>query len=278
MPVAINLRVPAKLNTFLHITGRRNDGYHTLQTVFRAINLYDELALTLLSSDGITRSVGPNDVPVESDLCVRAARLIKAHTCYPGGVDIALYKKIPQGAGMGGGSSDAAGVLLGLNQLWQLKLNADELAALAVKLGADVPFFLKGGDQWGEGIGARLTPIALEPSHYVIVHTGQHCATAELFAATTLKRDCAPISIAQVQAGVATCNVFEPLVLARYPEIARAHAWLSAQAGNARLTGSGGALFAEVPDHTAAVRIKNACPAPWQAWFARSLGNQPISA
>ena len=272
MPVAINLRVPAKLNTFLHITGRRNDGYHTLQTVFRAINLYDELALTLSSGD-ITRSVGPIDVSAEADLCVRAAHLLKAHARYPGGVDIALYKKIPQGAGMGGGSSDAAGVLLGLNQLWQLKFSTDELSALAVKLGADVPFFLRGGDQWGEGIGERLTPIALAPSHYVIVHTGQHCATAELFAAPLLKRDCAPISIAQVQAGVATCNVFEPLVLARYPEIARAHAWLSGQAGHARLTGSGGALFAAVPDHAAAVRIKNACPAPWQAWFARSLGN-----
>ncbi len=278
MPVAINLRVPAKLNTFLHITGRRSDGYHTLQTVFRAINLYDELALTLLSSSEITRRIGPSDVSAEADLCVRAAQLVKAHTQYPGGVDIALYKKIPLGAGMGGGSSDAAGVLLGLNQLWQLKLSAIELAALALKLGADVPFFLKGGDQWAQGIGELLMPIALAPSHYVIVHTGQHCATAELFSAPTLKRDCLPISIEQVQAGIATCNVFEPLVLARYPEIASAHQWLIAQAGNARLTGSGGALFATVPDHTAAMRIKSACPAPWQAWFARSLGNPTISA
>ncbi len=273
MPVAINLRVPAKLNAFLHIIGRRADGYHTLQTVFRAINLYDELALTLLPSSEITRSVGPSDVSAESDLCVRAAQLIKAHTQYPGGVDIALYKKIPIGAGMGGGSSDAAGVLLGLNQLWQLKLSAQELAALALKLGADVPFFLRSGDQWGEGIGELLTPIALAPSRYVIVHTGQHCDTAELFAAPTLQRDCAPISIEQLQAGITTCNVFEPLVLARYPEIARAHVWLSGIAGNARLTGSGGALFATVPNHAAAMRIKSACPAPWQAWFARSLGN-----
>ena len=275
MSVAINLRVPAKLNTFLHITGRRADGYHTLQTVFRAINLYDELALTLLSSATITRSVGPSNVSAEADLCVRAAQLLKAHTQYSGGVDIALYKSIPLGAGMGGGSSDAAGVLLGLNQLWQLKLSADALAALALKLGADVPFFIRGGDQWGTGIGELLTPVALLPSHYVIVHTGQHCATAELFAAPALQRDCAPISIEQVQAGIATTNVFEPLVLARYPEIARAHVWLSGQAGNARLTGSGGAIFATVPDHAAAVRIKNACPAPWQAWFARSLGNPP---
>ena len=273
MPVAVNLRVPAKLNTFLHITGRRADGYHELQTVFRAVNLYDELALTLSTSADITRSVGPAEIPAETDLCVRAARLLKAHTGYPGGADIALYKKIPSGAGMGGGSSDAAGVLLGLNQLWRLQLPLDELAVLALKLGADVTFFLRGGDQWATGIGELLTPITLAASHYVIVHTGQHCGTAELFSAPTLKRDCAPISMADMQSGIATCNVFEPLVLARYPEIAAAHAWLSGQAGNARLTGSGGAIFASVVDHASAVRIKNACPAPWQAWFARSLGN-----
>lgn len=265
------MRVPAKLNAFLHITGRRSDGYHTLQTVFRAINLYDELALTLLNADEITRSVGPGDLSVESDLCVRAARLLKAHTRHPGGVDIALHKKIPLGAGLGGGSSDAAGVLLGLNQLWQLKLSIAELAPLALKLGADVPFFLHGGDQWAEGIGEQLSPVVLASSHYVIVHTGQHCATAELFAAPELKRDCVPITIEQLHEGIATCNVFEPLVLARYPEIASAHQWLTAQAGNARLTGSGGALFATVSDHAAAMCIKSACPAPWQAWFARSL-------
>ena len=272
MPVAINLRVPAKLNAFLHITGRRSDGYHLLQTVFRAVNLYDELALKLTASE-IIRSAGPADVPAEIDLCVKAARLLKNHTGYSGGADIALYKKIPLGAGMGGGSSDAAGVLLGLNQLWQLNLPVSELAELALKLGADVPFFLHGGDQWAEGIGELLTPIALAPSHYVVVYTGQHCATAELFSAPTLRRDCAPISIAQVQAGIATCNVFEPLALARYPEIAKAHAWLTAQAGNARLTGSGGAIFASVADHASAMRIKNACPIEWHAWFARSLGN-----
>ena len=273
MPVAVHLRVPAKLNIFLHITGRRSDGYHLLQTVFRAVNLYDELALTLTTSGDITRSVGPENVPVQTDLCVRAAHLLKAHTQYSGGADIALYKKIPLGAGMGGGSSDAAGVLLGLNQLWQLQLPVVELADLALTLGADVPFFLRGGDQWAEGIGAQLTPITLAPSHYVIVHTAQHCATAELFAAPTLKRDCAPISIEQMQSGADTCNVFEPLVLTRYPEIARAHAWLIAQAGNARLTGSGGAIFARVADHKAALRLKNACPTAWQAWFARSIGN-----
>ena len=273
MPVAVHLRVPAKLNIFLHIIGRRSDGYHLLQTVLRAVNLYDELALTLTTSGDITRSIGPVEVPVETDLCVRAARLLKAHSRHAGGADIALYKKIPMGAGMGGASSDAAGVLLGLNQLWQLQLPLEELAALALTLGADVPFFLRGGDQWAEGIGERLTPIALLPSHYVIVHTGQHCTTAELFAAPALKRDCVPISIEQMQAGASTCNVFEPLVLARYPEITQAHAWLMAKAGNARLTGSGGAIFASVADHASAIRIKNACPTPWLAWFARSLGN-----
>lgn len=271
----LQLRVPAKLNTFLHITGRRADGYHLLQTVFRAINLFDQLDLRATDDGQITRTLGPEQVPAEQDLCVRAAHALKQAAGYSGGVQIELHKRIPMGAGMGGGSSDAAGVLLGLNSLWQLHLPIERLSEIALRLGADVPFFLRGGDQWGEGVGEQLTPMqnefALAPAHYVIVLAPVHCNTGELFAHASLKRDLAPITPAQYCAGVATQNVFEPVVLALYPEVAAAHAWLIAQAGNARLTGSGAAIFAQVQSHQQAVEIKNACPPAWQAWFARSL-------
>lgn len=271
----LQLRVPAKLNTFLHITGRRSDGYHLLQTVFRAISLFDQLDLIGTNEGEIRRIAGPANVPAEHDLCVRAARALKQAAGYPGGVQIELHKRIPMGAGMGGGSSDAAGVLLGLNSLWRLHWPLDRLSLLAQSLGADVPFFLRGGDQWGEGIGEELAPMrgehALPPAHYVIVLAPVHCNTAELFAHPHLRRDLAPITPAQYCAGITTQNVFEPVVLALHPEVAEAHAWLSEHAGQARLTGSGAALFAQVQSHQQAVAIKNACPSKWQAWFAHSL-------
>jgi 4-diphosphocytidyl-2-C-methyl-D-erythritol kinase len=257
----------------LHITGRRADGYHRLQTIFRAVNLYDEIALTQTDGTAITRSVGPKQVSMSDDLTVRAAKLLQAHANFEGGVDIALHKNIPMGAGMGGGSSDAAGVLIGLNQLWGLHLPIAILSELALQLGADVPFFLRGGDQWGEGIGDVLTPVALPRTDYVIVHPGLHCDTTSLFTHPDLPRDMALLSAEQVLAGAPTCNAFEAIVVSLYPEIAAAREWLIAHAGNARLTGSGSALFATVTEQKIARKIKADCPAPWQAWFARSLGN-----
>ena len=271
--------MPAKLNTFLHITGRRADGYHLLQTVFRAINLFDQLDLTRTEHAQITRTHGPENVPAEQDLCVRAAKALQAAANYSGGVNIELHKRIPMGAGMGGGSSDAAGVLLGLNGLWQLHWSIERLSEIALSLGADVPFFLRGGDQWGEGIGERLTPmqaeLALPTAHYVIVMAPVHCHTATLFAHPDLRRDLALITPAQYLAGHPTVNVFEPVVLQLEPEVAAAHRWLLQLAGNARLTGSGAAVFAQVESHQQAVVIKNACPSNWSAWFARSLQGQP---
>jgi 4-diphosphocytidyl-2-C-methyl-D-erythritol kinase len=221
----------------------------------------------------ITRSVGPSEIEVESDLAVRAAKLLKQHTGFAGGVDIELRKQIPTGAGMGGGSSDAAGVLQGLNLLWRLGLDRTKLAGLALQLGADVPFFLHGGDQWGEGIGELLTPIELPPQHLVIVHPNVHCDTKLLYSEPQLRRDCLPLEAQSFAPETPTENVFEPIVLLRYPEVARAHAWLRLAAGNARLTGSGSALFALVPTHRRAVELKASCPPQWRAWFARTLGN-----
>jgi 4-diphosphocytidyl-2-C-methyl-D-erythritol kinase len=272
---SLHFRVPAKLNQFLHITGRRADGYHLLQTLFRAINLFDEIALTWQPDARITRSIGPEDVSPEQDLCVRAAHLLQTHTGVQKGVDIQLHKQIPIGAGMGGGSSNAAGVLQGLNQLWQTRLSQSELAALALTLGADVPFFLCGGDQWAEGIGEQLQAVTLPKTHYLVLFPNQHCDTRLLFSDPHLKRDCAPISRESYTLNSPSENVFEAVVLANYPEVARAHAWLKTHAGNARLTGSGSALFAEVANQKRAQQLKQACPTPWRAWFASTLGNKP---
>lgn len=271
----LQLRVPAKLNTFLHITGRRADGYHLLQTVFRAINLFDQLDLVRTEQAEISRSHGPENVPVEQDLCVRAAKALQRAAQCRYGATIALHKRIPMGAGMGGGSSDAAGVLLGLNSLWQLHWPIERLSEIALSLGADVPFFLRGGDQWAEGVGEQLMPMqgefALAPAHYVIVLAPVHCNTALLFAHPALQRNLAPITPADYCAGAPTVNVFEAVVLQSEPEVAAAHYWLLENAGNARLTGSGAAVFAQVQDHKQAVAIKNACPPQWQSWFAHSL-------
>jgi 4-diphosphocytidyl-2-C-methyl-D-erythritol kinase len=274
--MTLQLRMPAKLNMFLHITGRRADGYHLLQTVFRAVSLYDELTLKSTTGPQIVRVQGPAQVPPELDLTVRAATLLKAHTGFAGGAEISLHKNIPMGAGMGGGSSDAAGVLIGLNLLWRTGLSQPELGILALQLGADVPFFLRGGDQWAQGIGEELTPITLPKAYFVIVHPGVHSDTARYFNAPTLRRDCTALDCAAVLAGAPTENVFEALAL-REPEIAAAHQWLRQRAGNARLTGSGSALFASVADQKSAIAIQKACPNPWRAWFARSLGSSSVA-
>jgi 4-diphosphocytidyl-2-C-methyl-D-erythritol kinase len=272
------LRAPAKINLFLHITGRRADGYHLLQSVFRAVNLFDELDLQSNDSGQITRDVGPASVPAETDLVVRAAMCLREFLALKHerdvssmGVSINVQKRIPMGAGLGGGSSDAAAVLVALNRLWQANLNATELASLALQLGADVPFFLNGADAWVEGIGEQITPITLARAFYVIVFPNVHCPTPKLFADPDLKRHCAPITQAEFLQGAPTENVFEAIACKRFPEISRALDWLKDAAGNARMTGSGSAIFACVNDQQQAVRIKHACPDEWQAFFASSV-------
>jgi 4-diphosphocytidyl-2-C-methyl-D-erythritol kinase len=267
----LQLRAPAKLNLFLHIIGRRADGYHLLQSVFRAVNLFDEIEISVAEISAITRSKGPAEVLPEQDLVVRAARLLQDQMRTRQGADIQLFKRIPMGAGLGGGSSDAAAVLVALNRLWDIGMSAPELASLALQLGADVPFFLGGGDAWVEGIGEQLSPIELPPAFYVIVHPRVHCPTEQLFAHPDLRRDCAPITAADFLAQVKTENVFEEVAIKLFPEIDRARDWLRDAAGNARMTGSGSALFAVVANQAEAVRIKNNCPPQWQAFFARSL-------
>jgi 4-diphosphocytidyl-2-C-methyl-D-erythritol kinase len=266
----INLRTPAKLNLFLHIIGRRADGYHQLQSLFRAINLYDEISVESNSSGEIKRPVGLAGLAEQDDLVVRAARTMKPFAVADAGAVIEVHKRIPVGAGMGGGSSNAAAVLVALNRLWNCQLPAEKLAEIALGLGADVAFFIDGFDQWAEGVGEKLTPVQLPKAHYVIVHPPVHCDTKVMFQNPALQRNCAPISFADYQHGVDTCNVFEAIAALQEP-ISQALQWLKSQAGNARLTGSGSAVFAEVPDHATARAIQQRCPAAWHAYFAASL-------
>src|SRR5271169_128351 len=190
---------PAKLNLFLHILGRRADGYHELQTCFQFLDLCDEISIRVRSDGGIRRGAGAAGVAAEVDLCVRAARALQSAAGCPLGADISVVKRIPMGAGLGGGSSDAATCLVALNQLWDLNLSVDELAALGLKLGADVPVFVRGRAAWAEGIGERLTPLypPLAPfeANYVILKPNMGVGTAEVFQDLELTRNSAPITI-----------------------------------------------------------------------------------
>ena len=266
---------PAKLNLFLHVTGRRADGYHELQTVFRLLDWGDSVALRVRDDDRIVRCSDLPGVPAEQDLAIRAARLLVAHAGVRHGADIHVYKRIPAGAGLGGGSSDAATVLVALDHLWQLQLGRACLAELGLRLGADVPVFVHGHSAWAEGIGEQLTPIALAQAWYVLVIPRCSVSTATLFAAPELTRTAATETISGFQSGAVCGNAFEPVVRSRYPEVAAALNWLGRHAV-ASLSGSGGAVFAELPNRRAAESIAVSCPAEFKAVVARGLNRSPL--
>lgn len=243
---------PAKINLFLHVIGRRDDGYHLLQTVFRLLNLSDTVYIRP-RTDGIIRRIADvPHVPEEQDLCIRAARLIKQYTDSPLGADIALQKQIPMGGGLGGGSSDAATVLLALNNLWNLHMSRRELQALGLRLGADVPVFVFGQNAWAEGIGEALQPIALKPAWYVVLTPPVHVSTAEVFASEELTRNTIPTTIAAFSGeasgtsseGSSIHNDLESVVCRQYPVVASCLNWLN-QFSQARMSGSGASVFAE---------------------------------
>lgn len=259
---------PAKLNLFLRITGRRDDGYHRLQTVFRLLDWGDTVHLRL-RPDGLVRRVsGAPGVDPENDLALRAARLLATRVGgeVPG-VDIAVEKRIPMGGGLGGGSSDAATVLVALDRLWGTGLGRDALARLGLSLGADVPLFVHGRTAWAEGVGERLTPLSLPPSSYVIVDPHAHVSTQALYQAPELTRDAPPATIRAFLRGEVTGNAFEPVVRARSPAVASALDWLG-RFGAAGLSGSGGCVFLPTPSREAAQRIASACPGPFTARVA----------
>lgn len=267
------LHPPAKLNRFLHIVGRRADGYHLLQTAFELVDWCDELEV-LARDDGVIERVGgAPGVAAEDDLVVRAARLLQPLAPSGAGCTLRLRKHIPSGAGLGGGSADAAATLLALDHLWGLRLPAARLIELGAHLGADVPVFIGQQPAFGEGIGERLTPLPFVERHYAIVWPGVALATAPMFAHPQLRRDCAPLSVQGWLASEAGDNVFEPVAAAIEPAVAQALAFLRARFGHARLTGSGSAVYAEAPDRACAQAGLRDAPVNWSCRAASSLAN-----
>ena len=277
MSRALTVPAPAKLNQFLHITGRRPDGYHLLQTVFQLLDYGDTLRLWPREDGAIVlRTLLPGVAP-DQNLVVRAARLLQNHSGCRMGAEIDLDKHLPLGGGIGGGSSDAASTLLGLNRLWDLGLDLDTLARLGLTLGADVPVFVRGRSAWAEGIGERLQPVDL-PSRWFLVLM-PHCAvsTAEIFSDQALTRSTPAIKIAAFLdpvLGKDCRNDCEPVVMRRYPQVARALEWLDAYAP-ARMTGTGACVFASFADQRSAQRVLERLPPEWSGFIARGVNRSP---
>ena len=265
---------PAKLNLFLQITGRRADGYHALQTVFQFLSVGDELRFGVREDGVIRRLAELPAVPAEQDLVVRAARLLQEHSGCRLGADIHLSKQLPLGGGLGGGSSDAATTLVVLNQLWGLRLDQDQLAQLGLQLGADVPVFVRGRAAWATGVGERLESIDLPEPYYLVIDPGVSVSTAEIFAARELTRNCDPLTIRAFLRGAGS-NVCEPVVRARYPQVAEALDWLG-QHGEARMSGSGGCVFAAFDSHAQAEDVKSRVARKWVAYVARAINVNPV--
>ncbi len=266
---------PAKLNLFLHITGRRADGYHLLQSVFRLLDWGDTVYLRL-RDDGLVRRVGEAvpGVSEDDDLVIKAARMLITSAKSPTGADIALEKRIPAGGGFGGGSSDAATVLRALNNLWNCGLEVDELAELGLTLGADVPVFVRGENAWAEGVGEALTPLALPPAWYVLVDPGVHVPTAELFRAPDLTRDAPPAKISDFVSGSLSANAFEPVLRRREPAIEAVFERL-ARVGTPRLTGSGSGCFVEFATREQAQAALDQLGG-LKAWTAAGAARSPL--
>lgn len=271
---------PGKLNLFLHVVGRRSDGYHELQTAFQFIDLCDSLQFFERPAGVVERLGEVPGVAAEEDLVVRAARLLAARAAVLGrpctGVAIGLGKCLPVGGGVGGGSSDAATVLVALNEIWGVGLSPQALAQLGVQLGADVPVFVSGRSAWAEGVGERLEPVDFPEAVYVLVRPDVAIATAEIFKAPELTRDSPVTTIAGfLQAGGR--NDCEPVVRRRYPQVAAALDWLG-RFGPARLTGTGSCVFAALPDAASAHAVLAQLPPAWQGWVTAGLNRSPLLA
>jgi 4-diphosphocytidyl-2-C-methyl-D-erythritol kinase len=266
-------RAPAKLNLFLHVTGRRTDGYHELQTLFQLIDLCDTITISLRADGLIERPVGPAGVAPDADLTLRAALALQRASGTGQGADLRVHKRIPQGGGLGGGSSDAATALLALNELWDCGLSLEDLATLALPLGADVPVFIRGSSAWAEGVGERLTPVSLPEAWYVIIYPGVGVSTQEVFQSPELTRNSPLITIrAFFQSG--GHNDCEPVVRARSPEVAAAIDWL-AREGSAQLTGTGSCVFTARGSAAEAERLAARVPERWMSFVARGLNTSP---
>jgi 4-diphosphocytidyl-2-C-methyl-D-erythritol kinase len=269
---------PAKLNLMLRVVGRRPDGYHLLQTVFRLIDHGDEVRIAVRSDRLVRRTQPTPGVAEDDDLAVRAARLLQAAAGTARGADIEIVKRLPLGGGLGGGSSDAASTLIGLNHLWGTGLTRMALHALAAQLGADVPFFVFGESAFAEGIGEVLRPIGLPPAWYVVLTPPVEVSTARVFSHPDLKRDSKPIKMQAFSAGGSlTCaaNDLESLVCRLYPEVARHLDWLRSH-GPALMTGSGASVFSTFESESEAQAVFARRPAGMRGFVARSLDRHPL--
>jgi 4-diphosphocytidyl-2-C-methyl-D-erythritol kinase len=285
---------PAKLNLFLHVTGRRPDGYHLLQSVFQLIDRADTLDFTLREDELLHRVTDVPGVPAEQDLILRAARLLQQEVLrrtgtLPPGVDIAIDKILPMGGGLGGGSSDAATTLMALNRLWGAGLSKQELMALGLPLGADIPFFIFGETAFAEGVGETLQPVALPEPWYVVIEPGVQVPTASIFTSHHLTRNTPAIIMADFSSHYAGQhndlrqfgkNDLQQVATRLFPPVAQAVEWLGAY-GDARMTGSGACVFCAVAGEEQADAVLEAlqlqAPSIWKGWKAKALGMHPLA-
>lgn len=266
---------PAKLNLFLHITGRRSNGYHELQTVFQFLDYGDSLSFEPTFAPQIQLLTQIEGVEHDKNLIVRAATALKQYAGVTQGVLISLDKRLPMGGGLGGGSSNAATTLVALNQLWDCQLSNDKLAQIGLELGADVPIFIHGHAAWAEGVGEKLSSISPPEPWYIVIVPPCQVPTGEIFSATELTRDCEPITMSRFLSGEGR-NVCEDVVKDHYPAVAESLSWL-AQYGQARMTGTGACVFVAVNSQQQAQKIMDDLPESWQGFVAKGCNRSPLN-
>ena len=275
--MTINWLAPAKINLFLHVTGRRSDGYHSLQTLYQFVDLCDVLQFAVREDNEVRLTSDFDEVAPEQNLVVRAARALQAHSGTRAGSDITLKKVIPTGGGLGGGSSDAATTLVALNEFWRLGLSIKELAEIGVTVSADVPVFVHGQASWAEGIGEKLTPVAPSEPWYLIVNPNVQVSTAALFDAPELTRNTSPITIRDFMDGRSR-NVFEPVVVTRYPEVRAALDWLrrNHRGYRARMSGTGSCVFTACKTETETRELAERLPKGMTGHVVKGRNASPL--
>ena len=266
---------PAKVNLFLHITGRRDDGYHEIQTAFQFLDYSDSLEFQVQQSGTIELLTPLKGVKNESNLIIRAAKCLQSHTDSKQGAKISIEKRLPIGGGLGGGSSNAATTLIALNHLWQTKLTTTKLAQLGLTLGADVPVFIHGYAAWAEGIGEKLTPISPAEPWYVVIVPDCQVSTAEVFSSQELTRDCEPITISRFLSGE-VINVCERVVLKNYSAVSQAVDWLN-RYGKSRMSGTGACVFAGFDSQVQAQQVLEDLPSHWRGFIAKGCNQSPLA-
>lgn len=278
----ITIQAPAKLNLFLHITGQREDGYHLLQTVFQFLDYADTITLSVRDDSNINRLTDLSGVQADDDLVVKAAKLLQRHCSSQKGADISVDKVLPMGGGLGGGSSNAASVLVGLNHLWQCGLNQQELMSLGVQLGADVPVFIFAQSAWAEGVGERLEAIELPEKWFLVLKPQINVSTAKVFSSSQLQRDCSTITIRDFLQGQTSIeNVCEKPVREMYPEVDQALNDLARyvvdnEKAQAKLTGTGACVFAAFDSKEEAEQAFSALSEKWDGFVAKGMNQTPL--